>query len=215
MSVDRRAVRALAGGAGVAFLVLALVVAGRAGPLLSFDAWVSGAARTAALAHPLWRTVMSAVTVTGSTAVIGPLAVLGCVILLAYGRWRQALFAATALIVTVSARLIVVAVLARPRPGDRLALASNFSFPSGHSAASAAAALILVVICLPLLRRRWSRILLAALAGTWAFLVGLSRVALVVHWPTDVLGAWLFVLSVVPAVGLLLCRILDRSAERV
>jgi hypothetical protein len=66
---------------------------------------------------------------------------------------------------------------------------------------------ITVVICLPLLRLRGSRILLAALAGVWALLVGLSRVALVVHWPTDVIGAWLFVLSVVPAVWLLLSRI--------
>src|ERR1700754_258379 len=133
MTVNRRAVLALAGCAAAAFLVLALLIAGRAGPVVGFDAWASDAARTVAFAHPLWKAVMSAVTMTGSTAIIGPLAALGCAILLAYGRWRQALFAAAALSVTIGARLIVVAVIARPRPADRLAPASNFSFPSGHS----------------------------------------------------------------------------------
>jgi undecaprenyl-diphosphatase len=179
MSVDRRSVQLVAGRSAVAFVLLALLVAGRIGPLLSFDAWASRAAHTLALAEPGWRTVMMAVTMTGSTTVIGPLVALGCVILLVYGRWRQAVFAAVAMSVTLSARLAVVAVVARPRPAARLAPASNYSFPSGHSTASAAAALVLVVICLPMLHRRGSRIMLWAGAGGWAWLVGLSRVALV------------------------------------
>jgi undecaprenyl-diphosphatase len=59
-----------------------------------------------------------------------------------------------------------------------------------------------------MLRQRSSRVTLAIAAGVWAFTVGLSRVALVVHWPTDVLGAWLFVLVTVPGVGLLLRRVM-------
>jgi undecaprenyl-diphosphatase len=159
-----------------------------------------------AIAHPVWREIMSAVTATGSTTVLIPLVTAGCAMLLAIGRWQQALFAAVALTVTLVVRLPVVAVAARPRPSDQLAAASNYAFPSGHSAASAAVALILVLICRPMLRRRGARVALYAVAGAWAFAVGLSRVALVVHWPTDVLGAWLFVLVTVPGSALLLRR---------
>src|SRR5689334_20831961 len=79
-------------GAAAAFVVLAVLVIARFDPLLDFDLWVSRAAYSVALAHPLWRATMSAVTTAGSTTVIVPLAVLGCAILLAYRRWRQVVF---------------------------------------------------------------------------------------------------------------------------
>ena len=159
-----------------------------------FDAWVIAFARATALGHPMWLAAMRIVTVGGGMSVLDPLVALGCLVLLVRGRWRPAAFVAVAMTVTVAVRLVVVAVIARPRPSGQLAPASNYSFPSGHSTASAAAALILVLVCWPLLRRRWSRAMLAAVAAVWAVAVGVSRVALVVHWPTDVLGAWLYVL---------------------
>jgi undecaprenyl-diphosphatase len=192
----------------VAFTLLALLIAADAGPIPRLDAAISRLAHGSALSHPLWRAWMDMVTVTGGLAVIGPLAGLGCAILVALGHWREAVFAAVALVATIALRLVVVALIARPRPIEQLAPASNYSFPSGHSAASAAAALILIMACWPLLRRRASRIALAVVAGTWAVAVGVSRVALVVHWPSDVLGAWLFVLVTVPGAGLLLRRLL-------
>jgi undecaprenyl-diphosphatase len=108
-----------------------------------------------------------------------------------------AAFAALALTVTPLARLIVLGLVARPRPVDQPAPAASWSFPSGHTTASATAALVVVMVCWPLLRARWSRFVLAAVAGGWAVIVGVSRVALVVHWPSDVLGGWLFALTMV------------------
>ncbi len=193
-----------------AFVLLAIAVAGKATPLLAFDAWVSDGAHILATAHPLWRSVMAAVTVTGSFTVIGPLAVAGCAILLATGRWRQAAFAALALTVTPLLRLVAVTLIARPRPVDQLAPAANYSFPSGHTTASATAALVLVMVCSPMLRARRGRILLAVVAGSWALLVGVSRVALVVHWPSDVVGAWLFSVATVLAIAALTRRLSGR-----
>lgn len=197
----------LIGTTATAFVLLALAVSVD-GPLSSFDARVSGLAYDTAMAHPVWRTTMTVITTTGSMWILGPLVTGGCLLLLLVGRRRAAVFAAAAMIVTVTTRLVVLHVVARPRPVDQLAPASSYSFPSGHSAASAAAALILVNVCWALLRRQRSRVTLAVVAGLWAVAVGVSRVALVVHWPTDVLGAWLFVLVTVPGVGLLLRRVM-------
>jgi undecaprenyl-diphosphatase len=194
----------VAAAAAALLALLSLAVLLHAGPLAAVDLAVSEAARHLALARPAWRSVMAAVTVTGSTAVLVPVGTAGFLALLATGRRRQAAFVAVALPLTVALRLLLVTAIARPRPVDRLAASSGWSFPSGHTTASAATALVAVLVLAPMLRRRWCRVLLAGLAGGWAVAVGVSRVALVVHWPSDVLGAWLLVLTTVPAVAVLM-----------
>jgi undecaprenyl-diphosphatase len=204
-SVGRAEVRTalvVIGGAAAAFLLLTLAVLAHAGPLVRLDEAISAAARHAALAYPAWRTAMATITVTGSTAVLGPVAAMACLVLLRLRRWQQACVVAVGLLVAVGIRLLLVAAIARPRPTDRLAPSTGWSFPSGHSTASAAAALLTILVCRPMLRHLWSRILLTCVAVAWAVMVGVSRVALVVHWPSDVLGAWLLALTVVPSVAL-------------
>lgn len=67
---------------------------------------------------------------------------------------------------------ILPGVQGRVKPGDR------FSFPSGHTAASFLVATLL----------GHSYPLLYPLAGAWALAVGLSRIYLGVHYPTDVMA---------------------------
>lgn len=193
----------VSGAAAVAFILLTLAVLRDAEPLVRLDTVVSAAAHRTAVQHPLWRSTMAAITVTGSTAVITPVAAVGCLVLLWRGRWRRACFVAVALVVTVLIRLLIVTSVARPRPLDQLAPATGWAFPSGHTAASAATALIAVLVCWPSLTSRQSRLLFAGAAAVWAAAVGVSRVALVVHWPSDVLGSWFLVLTVVPTLAVL------------
>ena len=81
--------------------------------------------------------------------------------------------------------------VARPRPDlqPHLMVEHTNSFPSGHSAGS-----MIFFLTLALLLthrgpwRRWA----AAGAILVSVLVGLSRVMLGVHWPSDVVGGWAF-----------------------
>ncbi len=196
-----RAALTIAGLAALIFVLLTVTVLGHLGALERADAVISGSAHRFALAHPLWRSAMSAITRTGSTTYIGPVAAVACLALLRWRRWRQAVFVAVAIPVTVEVRVLIMNAVARPRPVEWLTSASGWSFPSGHSTAAAAVALIAVLIGWPLLRRRRDRLILAGVAGAWAAAVGVSRVALTVHWPTDVLGAWLLVAVVVPVIA--------------
>ncbi|MGW4946898.1 phosphatase PAP2 family protein [Actinoplanes sp. NPDC004185] len=192
---------AVAALAALVFVLLTVAVLGHVSAMEQVDAAISGPAHRFALAHPLWRWVMSAITRTGSTAYLGPVAAVACLALLRWRRWRQAGFVAVATLVTAGVRLMIVNAVARPRPVAWLTAASGWSFPSGHSTAAAAAALIAVIVGWPLLRRRRDRLMLSGILGAWAVAVGISRVALTVHWPTDVLGAWLLVAVVVPVIA--------------
>lgn len=81
--------------------------------------------------------------------------------------------------------------VARVRPAlePHLALVKTSSFPSGHSASSMIFYLTLALVLTH--RSRW-RHLAAAGAILLSVLIGLSRVMLGVHWPSDVIGGWTF-----------------------
>src|SRR5204862_4889447 len=78
----------------------------------------------------------------------------------------------------------------RPNPPAQLVSATGFSFPSGHSASSLVGFGLLAWLTCMLTAHRtiWATAWLAAAFGTIA--VGLSRMYLGVHYPTDVLGGW-------------------------
>lgn len=76
---------------------------------------------------------------------------------------------------------------ARPEVVPHLDAINNLSFPSGH-AANAMAILLLAALLLP--QRRRALWITLAIGG--AALIGSSRLLLGVHWPSDVLGGWLW-----------------------
>ena len=129
-----------------------------------------------------------AVTLSGSSTVIVPLAVLGAVGLLFARRRKEALLLGSSVGSAALVIYVVKTLVARERPSlwDTDWYWGS-SFPSGHTLAVAAFSTALAVCVM----RIWPRTRLWPLAGSfaWTTLVGLSRLVLGVHWPTDVLVA--------------------------
>jgi undecaprenyl-diphosphatase len=82
----------------------------------------------------------------------------------------------------------------RMRPDSAFAhfTQSGLSFPSGHSSMSAVVFLTLAVLLARAHALRPERAYIMCAAFLLAGLIGLSRVALGVHWLTDVIGGWTF-----------------------
>jgi len=81
----------------------------------------------------------------------------------------------------------------RPRPDlvPHGSIVHTASFPSGHSMMAAVAYLTLGVLIARVLPQRRLKAYVLTVAALVTVLVGVSRVYLGVHWPTDVLAGWL------------------------
>jgi undecaprenyl-diphosphatase len=106
--------------------------------------------------------------------------------------WKKRSLAALVIAVVPALTLVLTSALkeafdrARPTIVPRIDQVTELSFPSGH-ASNAAATFVLLALVLPGQSPR----LRMGLAIVGALLIGWSRVALGVHWPTDVIGGWL------------------------
>lgn len=128
------------------------------------------------------------------------ISVLTLVFLLYRRWWRQALFwfcstAGAAIICGFAKKL-----MQRHRP-DLWPLASphaSFSFPSGHATQSMAIVVALLLLAAPATRRA---LLIPGLA--FIGLVGLCRLYLGMHYPTDILAGWALAVSWVCLLGVL------------
>jgi len=75
----------------------------------------------------------------------------------------------------------------RPTADDPLVAAYGLSFPSGHSSGAATLAGVLLVVLWPILSRRWRPWVAAVLVLT-ALCVAWTRIALGLHYLSDVVG---------------------------
>lgn len=105
---------------------------------------------------------------------------------------RVALFVLVAIVAGLALSLVLKAVFDRPRP-DLIsygAMTYTASFPSGHSMLSALVYLSGGAILAAAHRHRKVRLYIISCSVLLTTLVGLSRIYLGVHWPSDVLAGW-------------------------
>jgi len=81
---------------------------------------------------------------------------------------------------------------ARPRPDlvSHLVAVNSYSFPSGHATMATVTYLTLGVLLARIQERLRMKLYLLCVAILFAFLVGISRIYLGVHWPSDVIAGW-------------------------
>jgi undecaprenyl-diphosphatase len=143
---------------------------------------------------PRWlRETVRDYTALGSAGILTfmTLAVIG--FLLLQGKPRVAMM----VVITVGGGMLLSTILkrgfARPRPDlvpqDLLPLSA--SFPSGHAMLSAVVYLTLGALLARVQPQRRLKVYILTMAVVLTTLVGLSRIYLGVHWPTDVLAGWI------------------------
>lgn len=174
---------------GAAIVVL-LAVAVTSGASLGFDRSVIELVRAPELLVVL--SPLRAITELGSTGAVTLIALATLAVGVLIGPWLHGAIGAATIGLASLGVQAVKALVARARPDllEPIVEARGFSFPSGHSALGMVAWGILGVLVmrsrLPVGVRRG----IVAVLAVIVLLIGLSRVWLGVHYPTDVLAGW-------------------------
>lgn len=200
-SLERRELTwLLVGLGGCVLLFVFLKLAGEVmeGETLAFDKRILLAFRKAddpsRPIGPAWVTgALLDLTALGGPTVLA-LVVLALVgFLVVQARYWTALFVFMTALSGEAVSFALKSVFARPRPAVSLHLREAFSssFPSGHAMQSAIIYLTLGAMLMRITSGRLTKIYCCTVAMLLTFLVGLSRVWLGVHYPTDVIAGWI------------------------
>jgi undecaprenyl-diphosphatase len=161
------------------------------GPLIRFDTsaarnlhdWVRGSPRLV--------TFLKVLTLLGTPAWFYVIITLAAVLVWRRGRVRLAVFLVVTTLAGGLLDTVVKVVVNRPRPSlvDPVATAHGKSFPSGHAMSSTIGYGALLLVFLPVIAPRVRRFVVAGFIVLLAA-IGFSRLALGVHYITDVVGGY-------------------------
>jgi undecaprenyl-diphosphatase len=188
-----RRLTGLAGFTAVALLFGVLLVAVRLQwvPLESVDRGIAEGLNRAVAGRPAVVRAMKILSLLGSYGVLSWLVGIAVLVLLVRRRFRLALYllvaGAGAIILDPTLKLAVGRL--RPVVADPVAVGGGNSFPSGHALSSSIVYGALLLVFVPALPRRARVPVIGALAVLIG-LIGFSRLALGVHFLSDVVGGW-------------------------
>jgi undecaprenyl-diphosphatase len=144
------------------------------------------------LGPPWLKEAMRDLTSLGSTVVLALVFLIVLTYLLFARKRAAALLFSIAVLGGQAASTLLKWAIERPRPGlpEWAPRVVTASFPSGHAMLSAVTFLTLGALLTRVEARPPLRVYFISVAVFLTVLVGISRIYLVVHWPTDVLAGW-------------------------
>jgi undecaprenyl-diphosphatase len=145
--------------------------------------------------------VAKIVTHLGSLPMALALVAVAWAVLLWRREFLRSLVLGAGLAITYVAVHLTKAATDRPRPSDALVPTDLSSYPSGHAAYAVTWVAVAVVLS-RVLPSVASRFAFVTVALVMAFVVGLTRIYLGVHWLSDVIGGWALGAAVYSLCGL-------------
>ena len=176
------------------FALLALAIADQAPAIDSFNATINALVHgTRGMLDGFFVTI----TTLGDLLPMTALCLIVCAILAIARKWDSLAFFATNVLLAVVCVQALKFIFAVPRPGAEtlVPIPGSFSFPSAHSFCSLIVFGMIGLLIFRALNRKGVPYNVAIVPGIilviFAILIGISRIYVGVHWPSDVLGGWL------------------------
>ena len=165
-------------------------------------------------ARALLRQFMLDVTTLGNNELLTAIALLALGFLLATGKRRLGALLTSGVLLGVAASVLLKFIFERARPDvvAHLVNVDTASFPSGHAMNSAVVYLTIATLLARSQKHRAGRVYILGVGVALTLLIGLSRLYLGVHWPTDVLAGWIFGASWAALVAWAGIRLQDKGA---
>jgi len=145
---------------------------------------------------PAVTSFMVAISTLGGTV---PLAIMTCVVAGICFAKSSLRFRGFATLLGMSAGVILVELIKRTVARERPNIVpwavpdstiTSLSFPSGHAANNALFIVLVLSILATVFQNKRLWWLLASTGFMWVLAIGVSRIYLGVHWPTDVIAGW-------------------------
>jgi membrane-associated phospholipid phosphatase len=136
--------------------------------------------------------VMYLITFLGSEQTIVVLTAVAVLVALVAGRPRNTVLLVLAVVAGTLFFELVKLLVQRPRPllEDARVIQEGFSFPSGHSTLSATFYGTVAYLVIRNLRQNRWKVLVGVVTALLVLAIGVSRIYLGVHYPSDVLAGW-------------------------
>ncbi|MBR3210505.1 MAG: phosphatase PAP2 family protein [Bacilli bacterium] len=122
-----------------------------------------------------------------------PVMIIAMILLIVFKDWNDKIHISFSLFLTVAFNQILKYVIARPRPPleRRLVTQGGYSYPSGHSMVSLCLYGILIYFAMTKIKNKSLKIICVSLLTVLILIIGISRIYVGVHYPSDVLGGYL------------------------